>query len=1053
MNKFMKRFLITFLALVLVMPIMARTAVENDGSRIMDQQLLNMNEMNMYISNFGIYGQNNWTGNSGGWWPRAYPSETYIFGAGVWVGALVDTGFTVDGTDTTWLTDTLVTCGYDANSGTTEFVPGDIDPNAPDRPSPWTNAWDIVYVSTEENGGQPWPIKTTTGADSVVSMQDSYCEYNDKDSAAHIAIENKPLEIEVMQTSYAWVGPLKEDIVFLKFDIRNDRTDGEDLKKCFIGLAADNDIGNEADDAANDLLGFIDTMTVDYNGVEDTLMQINVGYQFQLESEAGWHDTPGIIAYKYMQSPIATERVDLYHDESVVIEPGLDTIYTDSTRTVIDTILPRQIGMTTFNYFTIATDPSTKQARYVTLAGYDHTAFNPLDPDVSFRPFPVWGTGVAGFPGQTQDPSLAADKRFVMSSGPFTLFNDSTVTVIIAIIMSKNSDEMLDKMLIAQSIYDGGWLGPVAPGQVNFDLVGLDKKVQIYWDNAQELKADKYYTIVSDPGSPSYNPAYRDFDIEGYNIYRSKTGAVWELLAKYDKINEYTAIVMDSLIYVDNLTGAWETTYYYETLGTNTGIPYYFVDSNLVNGVTYYYTIKAYDFNYNDFDTITLEGKSPIILEGAGKTKAVVPRSLTSNYTAGTHNIEFISGNIDTNAIEMDIVQVLDTLVQDMAKDTFTLTFGLADSSILNTMLPAYNYVITNKAGTIVGEDKISMDTLWRFDEEANAQIKVISNIVENANAHSGFVFKINKYELDTLNWPTGANSALDVSIIEGTYNDSILRAEMAAAGRQFYHASKLYRLTWSEVVYSTLTVIGTDTFLPNDTNLTLTILDVDNNIEIPYNSRVIGDNWHFNYSTTATPAQCGQYLNTTSLATEKTGIYFSNMKLSFNYTDRPRAIVWTARPKDGDVWEIEITPNDTTLTYVYPPYNSVYKFTVTPSSFTELNDSILDNIKVVPNPYVVRSELDLDYNYRRILFTNLPKACTITIYTLAGELIKTIEHNTDYYVYSGTDSTLVYDNTNGYAEWDVLTQNDQIPAPGIYIYHINTPAGITKIGKFAIIK
>ncbi|MDD3804524.1 MAG: hypothetical protein PHW02_09110, partial [bacterium] len=357
MNKFTKAILITFLALLMVLPATARTAVENDGSRTMDQQLLNMNEMNMYISNFGIYGQNNWTGNAGGWWPRAYPSETYIFGAGVWVGALVDTGFTVDGTDTTWLTDTLVTCGYNPNTGGTEFVPGDIDPNSPDRPTPYVNPWDIVYISTNDNGGQPWPIKTTAGGDSVVSMQDSYCEYNDKDPSEHFTTDNKPLEIEVMQTTYAWVGPLKEDIVFIKFDIRNDRTDGEDLKKCFVGLAADNDIGNEADDAANDLLGFIDTMTVDYNGVTDTLMQINVGYQFQLESEAGWTNYPGVIAYKYMESPIATDTVDVYHDGSFIVDPG------------------SRIGMTTFNFFTIATDPSTKQARYVTLAGYDHTAF------------------------------------------------------------------------------------------------------------------------------------------------------------------------------------------------------------------------------------------------------------------------------------------------------------------------------------------------------------------------------------------------------------------------------------------------------------------------------------------------------------------------------------------------------------------------------------------------------------------------------------------------------------------------------------------------------
>jgi len=397
----------------------------------------------------------------------------------------------------------------------------------------------------------------------------------------------------------------------------------------------------------------------------------------------------------------------------------------------------------------------------------------------------------------------------------------------------------------------------------------------------------------------------------------------------------------------------------------------------------------------------------------------------------------------------MDVIQVLDTLVQEIANDTFTLTFGLADSSILNTTLPAYTYIITNKAGDTIAVDKIAMDTLWRFDEELQSDIKVISNTVVNANAYKGFVFKINKYELDTLNWPHDANS-IQTAEASGSYVDSIITVDFSSA-RQFLHASKQYRVTWHEVVYPILTVIGTDTFLPNDTNLTVTVFDVDNNIEIPYGSRIIGDNWHFNYATSGT---FPKYLKSTSSAGAKVGLYFSGMKLSFNNpSGRPGAIVWANRPKDGDEWMLNVSLNDTTLTYLYPPINSSYTFTVTPSSFTDLNDSILDNIKVVPNPYVVRSELDLDYNYRRILFTNLPKVCTITIYTLAGELIKTIEHNTDYYVYSGEDSTLIYDNTNGFAEWDVLTANDQIPAPGIYIYHVNTPSGVTKIGKFAVIK
>ena len=433
-----KGFLILLLIAFTSIVIFAESKNIERSSKVNDQNLININQCSMYISNFGIFGQNNATGNSGFWWPTAYSSETYIFGAGIWVGALVDTGFIVDstGTDTTWLTDTLVSCGYNPNSGATEFVPGDIIDSLPDRPSPYTNPWDIVYMSTTDNNGNEWPVRTSSNGDSIISEQDSYCEYNDKEESAHFTAENKPLNIEIHQTTYGWTGPILEDIIFIKFDIRNDRDNAQSLKKCYIGIMADNDIGNESGSAANDLLGFIDTMTVDYNGVPDTLLQMNVGYQFQLEEEVDWSHFPAIIEYDYLQSPKATESVDLYHDGTYIIPAG------------------ERIGMTSFNYSTIVTDPATKEERYQMLAGYDHISYNPSDPEDSYKPFPTWGVGVDSFPGQTENPSYVGDKRFMMSSGPFELKNGEKTTLVVAIIMAETKDEIVMKSLVARQMYD-----------------------------------------------------------------------------------------------------------------------------------------------------------------------------------------------------------------------------------------------------------------------------------------------------------------------------------------------------------------------------------------------------------------------------------------------------------------------------------------------------------------------------------------------------------------------------------------------------------------------
>jgi len=99
----------------------------------------------------------------------SFPNETYFFGSGIWFGALVDSL-----TDSNILiTDTLVSFGYDPAHALTEFIPGVVgisqDPSV------------RVYLSTSDNDGYGWPIKDRYNRDSILSDQDSYCWYSDKD--------------------------------------------------------------------------------------------------------------------------------------------------------------------------------------------------------------------------------------------------------------------------------------------------------------------------------------------------------------------------------------------------------------------------------------------------------------------------------------------------------------------------------------------------------------------------------------------------------------------------------------------------------------------------------------------------------------------------------------------------------------------------------------------------------------------------------------------------------------------------------------------------------
>ncbi len=122
-----------------------------------------------------------------------------------------------------------------------------------------------------------------------------------------------------------------------------------------------------------------------------------------------------------------------------------------------------------------------------------------------------------------------------------------------------------------------------------------------------------------------------------------------------------------------------------------------------------------------------------------------------------------------------------------------------------------------------------------------------------------------------------------------------------------------------------------------------------------------------------------------------------------------------------------------------------------------------MKNIYVVPNPYIGRSQFDgrrdgdsKGDKSRRLWFVNLPKRCTIRIYTLAGDLVKEIDHdgahNTDILTISKAATTGI--SADGMHEWDLLSKHRQIIAPGVYLYSVENKADKKiKVGKFVIIK
>lgn len=96
-----------------------------------------------------------------------------------------------------------------------------------------------------------------------------------------------------------------------------------------------------------------------------------------------------------------------------------------------------------------------------------------------------------------------------------------------------------------------------------------------------------------------------------------------------------------------------------------------------------------------------------------------------------------------------------------------------------------------------------------------------------------------------------------------------------------------------------------------------------------------------------------------------------------------------------------------------------------------------LQEILVVPNPFVIAKGVSQVGNGDDILFTNVPNPCTLRIYTIRGDLVKTIN---------------IPDGTGGIVSWNQQTDYGQFAESGVYIFHVDSPIG-KKIGKFAIIR
>ena len=116
---------------------------------------------------------------------------------------------------------------------------------------------------------------------------------------------------------------------------------------------------------------------------------------------------------------------------------------------------------------------------------------------------------------------------------------------------------------------------------------------------------------------------------------------------------------------------------------------------------------------------------------------------------------------------------------------------------------------------------------------------------------------------------------------------------------------------------------------------------------------------------------------------------------------------------------------------------NPAYRFNTTgiASAINQNTTAIdvLDDIRIVPNPYYGYSSYENNNVDNRVKITNLPQICSITIYNMTGQLVKRIDK----------------DNSSAFVDWTLKNHKDIPIASGVYIFHIEVPGVGEKIVKW----
>jgi len=644
----------------------------------------------------------------------------------------------------------------------------------------------------------------------------------------------------------------------------------------------------------------------------------------------------------------------------------------------------------------------------------------------------------------SEDGEVGLDCVFIMSAGPFDLAAGDTTYFSFAVIMGdppSNTEtfdtppDLAKNAEMAQIMYDLKYQGFSPPDAPTVSAVADDEEITLYWDSKAESSKDIVTGIE---------------DFEGYKIYRSTDGGStwgnphtdviyntdgqavgWIPLAQFDLTLEE-----DEDLYGIDYSGPDPVAPWFN-LGENTGLEHRYVDRDVLNGVTYSYSVVAYDIGMdtlqNSYTNPTGEWDPLESLENFRGNSSFLPQFVSVTPDARPSNapaswgLELAPWTVGTGEVE-----VIPTNPEEV--EVNTNTYFITISAEPDCYAPNCNnpYYHLNPTYSVV--DSASGDTILTDWEVGTSTMF--------SEVWGGFQFYLENQSfpsVDTVYWQNkGSDEAPQYNIQMGTTTET-------------YACD--YEIHWDWDNPNTNMVVPPSAQMPFRIFNTSFIEDLNDNGVID-SGEDINNNGMLDPFREVQMVIFGAGIPNTSPDPDYPS-FRANEKISFiekyvNGYDSTAVFTqtWfinigydTTRTFSGNPTIRHAETGDVTHLSVDKPYEDGDMFTFRAQTVTEMSEvtqATLEKVMVVPNPYIVTADWETDINHKSLHFTHLPNECVIKIFTLTGELVFTILHN---------------DIFSGQEEWNLRSMNRQEVAPGLYVFVVETPNHEKQVGKFAVIR